>query len=263
MLSRPEVSASAADNTLLKILYNRRSIRKFTPKEIPDDVMAAILEAGRLAPCTVNLQTWSFFIFTPEEWKKCIGNPIPFKGNRAVLVCGDINRVKPVLKNMPDCPLFEYTTAVINASLASMNMNLAAEALGVSSIMLSETGKTGYFYADYLQKKLDLPNGVFPLLTLVLGYAKGGYPAMPPKFASEYVTFKNKYKKTPMEVTSDWFDKMTAGYKFTFPLKTFKGQLKTYNEHLVDAEEALKKMVFHYGSSAPEKRDSKGKMKRP
>jgi nitroreductase len=244
--SRPQVAATVADNPLLQILMNRRSIRKFEDHELPEDAFSAILEAGRVAPSSVNLQTWCFFVFTAQEWRDHFGTPLPFSGKRGVIVCGDAHRLKPQLTLFPDSPVFEYSLGVMNASLAAMNMNIAAEALGISSIMLSETGKSGLFNADYLQEKLDLPKGVFPIMTLVFGYAKGGYPPMPPKLPEEYMFFKGKYRETPPEVLQDWFDKMTAGYKANFPLKTFKGQLEYYRSHIEDAEKVLEQMVFHY-----------------
>jgi hypothetical protein len=61
LAGKPQVPPSLEDNQLLDIILKRRSIRRFTDREIPDDVFSAILEAGRLAPSTVNLQTWTFF----------------------------------------------------------------------------------------------------------------------------------------------------------------------------------------------------------
>lgn len=242
--SRPQVSESVSDNALLKIILNRRSIRSFSEKEIPYDVFNAVLEAGRLAPSTVNLQTWSFFVFSPQEWEETFERPIPFRGNRAVIICGDAHRNKPSFSDFPDSPLVEYTVAVMNASLAAMNMNIAAEALGISSVMLSETGRSGFFAADYLIQKLSLPEGVFPLMTIVFGYAKGGYPPMPPKLPYENLFFKTKYKETPAKILDEWYNRMVAGFKATFPLKTFKGQLKNYRKNIENAEKTLQKIVF-------------------
>jgi len=52
---RPQMPPSLNDNELLGIILKRRSVRSFAGRDIPDDVFAAILEAGRLAPSTVNL----------------------------------------------------------------------------------------------------------------------------------------------------------------------------------------------------------------
>lgn len=242
--SRPQVSGAASDNPLLKIILNRRSIRNFSKKEIPADVFDAILEAGRLAPATVNLQTWSFFVFTPSEWKETFEKPIPFQGSRAVIVCGDAHRNRFLLADFPDSPLVEYTAAVMNSSLAAMNMNIAAEAQGVSSLMLSETGQSGFFAADHLIQKLLLPSGVFPLMTIIFGYAQGGYPPMPPKFPRKNLFFKNRYQETPDETLKEWYDQMSAGYKATFPFKTFKGQLKSYRQNIESAEKSLHRIIF-------------------
>ena len=46
---RPKIPSSLADNPLLQVILNRRSIRAFTSRPIPEDVFAAILEAGRAA----------------------------------------------------------------------------------------------------------------------------------------------------------------------------------------------------------------------
>lgn len=244
--ARPQIPDSVKDSELLKILVNRRSIRKFSDKEVPDDVFQAILEAGRLAPSTVNLQTWYFIAFTNASWKGHFGQQIPFKGNRAVIILGDINRTKKIIPSFPRCPLVEYTLAVLNASLAAMNMNIAAEALGVSSVMLSETGKSGFFDGQYLKEKLSLPDGVFPLMTIVFGYAKIGYPPMPPKLPLETIFSDTpRYEESDREVLKDWYDQMTAGFKAAAPLSSFKAQLEHYRKNIERAEKELHDLIFY------------------
>jgi Nitroreductase family len=55
-----DIPETQVDNQLLKVLLTRRSVRSFQKKDIPNDVVRVILEAGRLAPSTVNLQSWAF-----------------------------------------------------------------------------------------------------------------------------------------------------------------------------------------------------------
>ena len=192
---RPQIPASLAGNELLRVLLRRRSVRSFTAQAVSDDVFAAILEAGRLAPSTVNLQTWSFAVFNPGSWLATFGQPVPFRGQRAVIVMGDTHRARQVIEAFPDSPLVAYTVAVMNASLAAMAMNIAAEALGVSSVMLSETGRSGLLDAGYLKEMLALPEGVVPLMTIVFGYARGGYPPMPPKLPLDQICFEGRYRE--------------------------------------------------------------------
>jgi nitroreductase len=245
LAGKPQVPPSLEDNQLLDIIMKRRSIRRFTDREIPDDVFSAILEAGRLAPSTVNLQTWTFFTFSAETWRDTFGHPIPFKGIRAVIVMGDTRRDKMVLDVFPYSPLVEYTTAVTNASLAAMNMNIAAEALGVSSVMLSETGRSGFLDAEYLRETLELPDGVFPLMTIVFGYPKGAYPPMPPKLPLEQICFEGKYQEPDRAIVQDWLSQMVAGYKAAYPLSSFNAQLRVYQSKIGKAEADLKEMIFY------------------
>ena len=156
-------------------------MRSYADRPIPDDVFAAILEAGRLAPSTVNLQSWAFVDVHRRDVAGGVRPAHPLPGSRAVVVCADSHRARAVLDAFPASPLVEYTIAVMNASLAAMNMNIAAEALGVSSVMLSETGRSGLLDARYLQDKLELPGSVIPIMTIVFGYAEGLRLPMPPK----------------------------------------------------------------------------------
>jgi len=250
LAGKPQIPPSLEDNQLLDVILKRRSIRRFADREIPDDVFSAILEAGRLAPSTVNLQTWTFFTYTAETWRDTFGRPIPFKGNRAVIVMGDTRRDKMVLDVFPYSPLVEYTIAVTNASLAAMNMNLAAEALGVSSVMLSETGRSGFLDAGYLKETLELPDSVFPLMTIVFGYSSGAFPPMPPKLPLGQICFEDKYQEADRATMEDWLSQMVAGYKAAYPLSSFNAQLRVYQSKIDQAEADLKKMVF-YGDQRP------------
>jgi nitroreductase len=245
IMARPQVSPSLGNNPFLNTILNRRSVRNFSDHEIPDDVFNAILEAGRVAPSTVNLQTWAFAPFTDQTWKESFGQPIPFKGKRAIVVLGDTHRSKKVLDSFPHRPLVEYTLAVINASIAAMSMNLAAETLGVSSVMLSETGRSGFLDATHLKEKLSLPDGVFPLMTIVLGYPKSGYRAMPPKLPLDQICFTGKYKETDLDVLKDWFSQMVTGYKAEHPFSSFNAQLELYRSKIDQAEKDLQKIVFY------------------
>jgi hypothetical protein len=160
-------------------------------------------------------------------------------------VLGDAHRDQQVLDVFPYSPLVEYTVAVINASLAAMNMNIAAEALGVSSVMLSETGRSGFLDAAYLQKKLALPEGVFPLMTIVFGYARGASPPMPPKLPLAQICFEGRYQEADPGVMQAWLDQMVAGFKVSHLRSSFEAQLHMYRSKMGQAEAELKEMVFY------------------
>ncbi|HEX9027616.1 MAG TPA: nitroreductase family protein [Anaerolineales bacterium] len=240
---KPQVPASLADNKLLKVILHRRSIRAFTTQPVAEDVFTAILEAGRLAPSTVNLQSWTFAAFDNALWQQTFGHSIPFHASRAVIIISDPTRYRQVL-DFPDCPLTEYTIGVMNASLAAMNMNLAAEALGISSVMLSETGRSGILDAKYLAETLCLPPGAVPLMTIVFGYARGAYPPMPPRLPMEQIVFHGSYRPADPAILQGWLEQMVAGYNASHLGSSFQNQLNLYQSKIGKAEADLREMIF-------------------
>jgi nitroreductase len=236
-----------ADNPVLQVIFHRRSIRSFTSQPIPEEIFNAILEAGRLAPSTVNLQSWTFAAFDDDHWQQFFGHRIPFHGNRAVIVISDSFRYRQVLDEFPYCPLTEFTAGVMNASLAAMSMNLAAEGLGISSVMLSETGRSGILDAKYLKEKLNLPDGTIPLMTLVFGYARGVYPPMPPKLAMEQILLHGEYQPIDRAGMENWLYQMIAGYNVSHIKTSFRTQLNIYESKIDQVENDLNELVFYRG----------------
>ena len=247
--ARPRRPASLRGNDLLRTVLERRSVRDFKPEPLPDDVWEAILEAGRVAPSTVNLQTWSFGLFTGQEWQRFFGAPPPFAAPRLAIIMADTHRARRVVEGFPQAPLCGYTVGVMNASLAAMNMTVAAESLGVASVMLSETGRTGFYDAAYLVEKLALPAGVVPIMTVAFGYPAKGRPAMPPKLPLAAVSFTGPYREADQEVLEDWYRQQQAGYQASNWGDRFSGQIAYYNRRLVVADRDLERLV-HRGLGA-------------
>lgn len=206
--------------------------------------MALILEAARLAPSTVNMQTWSFGAYDTETWRQTFGRPIPYGARRAALVLGDITRIKQATDIFPNSPLVEYTVSIINASLAAMNMAIMAQALGIASVMLSDTGKTGFFSVAYLKERLKLPAGVYPLMTVVFGYPKARNVPMPPKFKIEDITFCGTYRQTNAANAREWFSLMEAGYRASTFFSSFRAKLSYYRENMSRAERELRDIIL-------------------
>ena len=238
-----------AGNEALRLVLERRSIRKFRPDDLPEAHWQAILEAGRLAPSTVNLQTWSFVHFTRDGWREAFGRPLPFGAPRAVLVCADTHRARRLVTGFPAVPICDHTVGVMNASLAAMNMTAAATALGVGSVMLSETGKTGFYDAVELARALALPDGAVPLMTILFGWSAEA-PVMPPKLPLDAVAFSGPYRETPQAVLDAWYESMQAGYRASTG-QAFQHQIDLYNRRLAEAEADLRRLVLR----TPDERD--------
>ena len=238
-------SGKMADgHPVLDALLKRRSCRRFTDEPISDEALSAILEAGRFAPSSVNLQTWAFITFTHEEWQETFGTKIPFNANRAIAVCSYVHRIGRILTEFVTDTLLSHTMAVFNAGLAAMAMTMAAEGLGLSSVMLSDTGKSGLLDIPFLKEKMHLLEGVIPIATIALGYRKTASTGIPPRFQKRDVVFRQKYGPLYREDLDDWYQQMKMGYKLTNLTSTFENKLRYYLSRFNDAEAALQKAVF-------------------
>lgn len=56
--------------SILEVIRQRKSIRRYKPDPFPDDVLNRVLEAARLAPSGKNLQPWRFIVVKNQERKE-------------------------------------------------------------------------------------------------------------------------------------------------------------------------------------------------
>ena len=54
-------------NEVLENIRRRRSVRRFLPEPLPQEVLTAVIEAGRQAPCGGNNRTTHFMVIQDQE----------------------------------------------------------------------------------------------------------------------------------------------------------------------------------------------------
>ena len=121
-------------NPVMQAILNRRSIRRFTDQEIPENILDMILKAGYHAPSGHNMQSWRFTVLEKEETiqrlkelgKETAGkHKVYFYGFEnpkiIILVSNDV-------RNPDGCQ---------DASCAAENMMLAAQSYGIGSVWLN------------------------------------------------------------------------------------------------------------------------------
>jgi len=230
-------------NEAVQRILKRRSVRKFLDREVPASDLQLILDAGRFAPSSVNLQTWSFICFSRQDWQEIFNSKIPFNGSYAIVVCADLNRVFRSLPPARKSPQLSHTLAVFNVGLAAMNMTIAAEFLGLHSIMLSETGRTGILDLEYLHTMLNLPNDVIPLTTLVLGYAAVPLLGVPPRFDRNTVIHNRQYQPAQREAIEEWLAQMKLGFQISTLGGRFEQKTDYYMKRFAEVESVLSRLL--------------------
>jgi nitroreductase len=148
--------------SLFEVILSRRSIRSYENKEIPQEVLHQILEAGRQAPSAANRQPIRFVVVTNSEAKNELSKSLFGKHikNAPTVIVGCANEES----------ILTGKWAVVDATIALQNMVLAAWTLGIGSCWI------GSFSEEKVKKLFEIPDKwkVVALLTL-------GYPAEQPK----------------------------------------------------------------------------------
>ncbi len=59
---------------IIDVIVSRKSIRRYKPDPVPDEMIDKILEAARWAPTGENYQPWRFIVIRDQETRNKIGN---------------------------------------------------------------------------------------------------------------------------------------------------------------------------------------------
>jgi nitroreductase len=161
----------------LDAIAARRSIRKYTDRPVPDDVVSQLLKAAMAAPSAGNEQAWQFIVIRDRALLDAIPKFHPYSAmlkyaSVAILVCGDLTLEKYKGYWVQDC------------AAATQNLLLAATTMGLGAVW------TGVYPAEDrvagMRKLLNLPEHVIPLSLVPVGYP-AEQPAKADRFNPERV----------------------------------------------------------------------------
>ena len=103
---------------LLELISQRKSVRNYLDKQISDEDLKTILEAGRLAPSWMNVQSWKFILVKSQENKDLLSQlsigQLQVKNADALIVC------------VADMGVWE-TSGISNIQNSALNPALQAE----------------------------------------------------------------------------------------------------------------------------------------
>ena len=144
-----------------KLLYERRSIRQWAPRPVPEEMVSKILYAGLMAPQGCNVGSTRFIVLRdPEEWK-LVRSDIPIENGVMILICQDM-RVYYTLGFEKRAPQNIY----FDAAAAADHMLLMAHALGLGGVWLTHGEET----QRRIREHLGLPETFVTRCHIVVGW---------------------------------------------------------------------------------------------
>ena len=145
---------------VLDAIKNRRSIRRYQDKDVPDDKVMQVLEAGRWAPSAHNSQPRKFIVVRDEKTRKELARVATYGSFLAEAPVAIAVVIDPSSSNHP----------VEDGAAATQNMLLTAYALGLGSCWI---GVYGSAYEDRAKRILGIPEDKRLQSLIALGYAAG------------------------------------------------------------------------------------------
>ncbi|MBN2098943.1 MAG: nitroreductase family protein [Dehalococcoidia bacterium] len=143
---------------VLEAIRDRRSIRRYDRRDVPEEKLMQVLEAGRWAPSAHNSQPRKFVVIRDEETRKQLARIAAYGGFLADAPVAIAVVIDPSSSNHP----------VEDGAAATQNMLLAAHAVGIGSCWI---GAYGSGYEAKARRILGVPVDKRLLSLISLGYA--------------------------------------------------------------------------------------------
>ncbi|MFC1732375.1 NADPH-dependent oxidoreductase [candidate division KSB1 bacterium] len=202
------------ENPVVKTILRHSSVRDFQVEPIPDTIINTIVKCAIRAPTSSNLQAYSIIKITDPvkkiELARLAGDqkyiekcPLFFA------FCADIFRLRKVCDmtgvTMQDSFLELFLVASVDAALCCQNALITAESFGLGGVMIGGMRNNPKEVAELLK----LPNGVYVVMGLCIGYPNV-VPPVKPKLPLSTVYHIEEYRLEGLENLLDSYSKTVA-----------------------------------------------------
>ena len=188
-------------NQTIQSLFDRKSIRVFTDRDITAEEKALILQAAAQAPTAGNQQLYTIIDVTDQAIKDtlvktCDNQPFIEKAPLVLIFCADCRKwYNTFLKyncNPRKLGVGDLMLAVSDTNIAAQNAVVAAESMGIGSCYIGDIMEN----AELHRKLLSLPLYVFPAAMIVFGYptVQQSKRTKPPRSDMQHIVHENAYR---------------------------------------------------------------------
>ena len=142
-----------------RVVNERYACKKFDGKAVPEEALLEILEAGRAAPTSKNLQEQRIYVLRSAEALQKFDQASPCRYGAPVVLIVGFNK-----DEVFHYPGGRFDSGREDASIVATHLMLAAKNAGVESCWVNR------FDPDEMAEVLGLPENEEVLMALDLGY---------------------------------------------------------------------------------------------
>lgn len=171
---------------LQKAIETRRSIRKFSSKEVTEDIIKEIVNTAKFAPSWKNTQVTRYYAIKNEDIKQQIVDTMP-DFNKTAVQTADVVIISSVLKARSGYNRQgEFDTnkgkgwQMYDCGLSNMLFTLKANELGLGTVIM------GLYDEETIKKIINLPETEEIISVIALGYPEEN-PEMPKRKDAEII----------------------------------------------------------------------------
>jgi nitroreductase len=162
---------------ILKAVRERRSVRNFHKKKIPEELVNKLIDALIWAPSAGNLQARKFYFITDEKIKKkiaaaALNQNFIAEAPLVIIGCTD-SRISSKYRERG-----VYLYSIQDVACSIMGMMLVAHENGLGSTWV------GAFHENEVSRILDLPKNLNPVAVVPIGYPSS-IPSPTPRVSKE------------------------------------------------------------------------------
>jgi len=200
----------------MESMKQRRTIRQYQEKDVSPEVLNELMEIACRASTVGNMQTYSVVVTRDAAMKERLApahfnQPMVKKAPVVLTFCVDLNRFSKWCEQRQASPGYNnlqwFVTGAIDALLVAQTFCVAAEERGLGICYLGTTT----YNPDQLIDVLNLPELVFPITTITLGW-----PDETPEQVDRLPLEAILHQETYHDYSKDDIDRLYA-YKESLP----------------------------------------------
>jgi nitroreductase len=214
-----------AVNDVLSLQLARRSVRKFSSREVTDDELAALVAAAQSAPTSSNLQPWSVVAVRDPARKARLaalaaGQAFIEQAPLFLVWVADLGRARRLAERAgTQVAAADYleTTLIgfVDTALAAQNAVLAAESLGLGSVFVGAVRNQ----PERVAAELGLPPHTVATFGLAVGAPDPTENAgVKPRLPQDAVLHRERYDAAAADAHIAAYDERLAAYNTRFGL---------------------------------------------
>lgn len=151
-------------NSFHELLFNRRSIRKYTEEEISAEQAKLILQAGLVAPSSKGKMPWNYIVVEDKAMLEQLSRCKDF-GARPIAGCA----LAIVVTVNP----YDSDVWIEDAAVAAFAMQMQAQDLGLGSCWIqirNRFDKEGNLAEDNVRQALGIPDEINVVCIVTIGH---------------------------------------------------------------------------------------------